>query len=403
MSRNAIEIDNVSKVFKLSSDRTHSMKERVLGLGRREHEMFRALNTLSVDIEEGQTVGILGHNGSGKSTLLKCIAGILAPSTGQVRLRGRLASLLELGAGFHPELSGRENVYINAAFLGIPQREIAAKFDEIVEFAELQQFIDEPVKHYSSGMYVRLGFAVAVNIDPDILLVDEVLAVGDEVFQLKCINRVKQFQREGRTIVVVTHATDTVREICDRALVLHHGELVADGSPSTSIRIFREHLHGRVDDADPAGDARDDSQAASQSLPTAHITAVAVRHQGLAVGRKAVMSGEPVTITVNYEAVTPIDGAVMEFELLDQAGRLVFRTDTDRLGHPLGQLSGNGSVELVAPSVPLLDGDYPLSIRINDRAGVVQAMREGQHVLSVASAGKGAGLVDIQFDVTQSD
>ena len=167
-------------------------------------------------IEQGETVGILGHNGSGKSTLLKCIAGILKPTTGEVRLRGRLASLLELGAGFHPDLTGRENVYINASFLGIPRKEIAKHFDDIVAFAELEHFIDKQVKYYSSGMYVRLGFAVAINVDPDILLVDEVLAVGDEVFQKKCLDRVEQFQQEGKTILFVTHGADLARKICDR-------------------------------------------------------------------------------------------------------------------------------------------------------------------------------------------
>jgi ABC-2 type transport system ATP-binding protein len=242
----AIVVDDVSKVFRIHNDPVRSVKERVVGIGRRQHSDFTALHRLTFDITEGQTVGILGHNGSGKSTLLKCIAGILRPSTGTVAVRGRLASLLELGAGFHPELTGRENVYINAAFLGIPRREIHARLDDIVEFAELGQFIDEPVKHYSSGMYVRLGFAVAVNLDPDILLVDEVLAVGDESFARKCINRVKQLQSEGRTIVVVTHAADTVRQVCNRAIVLDHGKLVADGTPNEAISVFRERLHGAM-------------------------------------------------------------------------------------------------------------------------------------------------------------
>ena len=195
---------------------------------------------------QGQTVGILGHNGSGKSTLLKCVAGILTPTPGQVRVRGRLASLLELGAGFHPELSGRENVYINAAFYGMGRRQIDRVFDDIVAFSELAQFIDEPVKHYSSGMYVRLGFAVAVNLDPDVLLVDEVLAVGDELFQAKCLSRIKQFQADGRTIVFVTHDAATVRQVCDRAIVINHAELVLDGAPGDAIRTFREHLHGNL-------------------------------------------------------------------------------------------------------------------------------------------------------------
>ena len=390
-ARNAIEIDNISKTFHLATDPTHSLKERMLRLGRKGTEDFRALRPLSVDITEGSTVGILGHNGSGKSTLLKCIAGILAPTTGEVRLRGRLASLLELGAGFHPELTGRENVYINASFLGISRKEIAKKFDDIVEFAELAQFIDEPVKHYSSGMYVRLGFAVAVNLDPDILLVDEVLAVGDEVFQLKCINRVKQFQREGRTIVFVTHAADTVREICDRALVLDHGELVADGAPGESIRIFREHLHGHLDDK-------------STFVPTtdslARISAVAIRHPGTAAGKAYMNSGDPLTITISYETSAPVNDALMEIELLDTKGRLVFKTDTDRIGNPLGRLNGVGTIEFTAPSVPLLDGDYPLSVRLSDREhGHMLDIREGQHRLAVVSHDKASGLVSLQMSV----
>lgn len=393
MSRSAIEIDNVSKVFRLARNPVHSFKERMLTLGRNEHEEFRALNPLSIEILEGQTVGILGHNGSGKSTLLKCIAGILSPTTGEVRLRGRLASLLELGAGFHPELTGRENVFINAAFLGISRHEIGRRFDDIVEFAELHQFIDEPVKHYSSGMYVRLGFAVAVNLDPDILLVDEVLAVGDEVFQMKCINRVKQFQREGRTIVFVTHATDTVREICDRALVLHHGDLVADGPPPTSIRAFREHLHGKV--------ASDPTPAAGLTQPTTRITAVAIRFDG-SDRSTALPSGDPVSISVEYSTDVPRAGAVLELEILDPSGRLVARTDTERMGCPLGVLSGDGRIDVRIARVPLLDGDYPLSVRLRDSSGAVLDLREGQHKMSVVSQGRGSGLVDLDISLVSS-
>src|SRR4051795_7899169 len=201
----AIEIRHVSKHFRLYHEHYSSLKEKMIHFGRIPFEDFVALHDIDIEIEQGETVGILGHNGSGKSTLLKCIAGILTPTSGQVRVRGRLASLLELGAGFHPELTGRENVYINAAFYGLGRKRIDRVFDEIVDFAELAQFIDEPVKHYSSGMYVRLGFAVAVNLDPEVLLVDEVLAVGDETFQVKCLSRIRQFQSEGRTIVFVTH------------------------------------------------------------------------------------------------------------------------------------------------------------------------------------------------------
>ena len=288
----AVSVEAVSKSFRIATDPVNSLKERVLRLHRPGHVEFEALHDISCEIDEGETVGILGHNGSGKSTLLKCIAGILTPTSGQVRVRGRLASLLELGAGFHPELSGRENVYINAAFYGMARRETDRRFDEIVAFAELQQFIDEPVKHYSSGMYVRLGFAVAVNLEPDVLLVDEVLAVGDELFQAKCLSRIRQFQTEGRTIVFVTHDAATVRQVCDRAIVLDHGRLVLDGTPGDAIRTFREHLHGTLADVPDVAHRIDGAGV---------IGHVEIHHAHLAT-RQHLLPGEPLDIVVDVVA-----------------------------------------------------------------------------------------------------
>src|SRR6478672_11166099 len=207
----AIEVRSISKQFKLYHEHYTSLKERVIHFGRIPSEPFMALHDIDFDVEAGSTVGILGHNGCGKSTLLKCIAGILRPTTGEIVTRGRVAALLELGAGFQAELTGRENIYLNGAILGMSRKELARRFDDIVGFAELDQFIDTQVRFYSSGMYIRLGFAIAVNVEPDILLVDEVLAVGDESFQRKCLDRVGEFQAEGRTIVVVSHAPDLVR------------------------------------------------------------------------------------------------------------------------------------------------------------------------------------------------
>src|ERR1039458_760471 len=206
------------------------------------HEEFWALKKVSLTAYEGETVGILGRNGSGKSTLLKCICGVLQPTSGEVVVRGKLAGLLELGAGFQQELTGRENIFLNGSLLGMSKKEVDRVFDAIVDFSELEAFIDGAVKFYSSGMYVRLGFAVAVNVDPDILVIDEVLAVGDERFQRKCIDRVKSFQREGRTILLVTHSPDQVRSICDRAVVLSHGDVVIEALPGEAVRIFREGL-----------------------------------------------------------------------------------------------------------------------------------------------------------------
>ncbi len=209
------------------------------------YEDFWALRDLQFDIKTGETFGIIGRNGSGKSTLLKCIAGILQPTSGQIVVRGHLAAMLELGAGFQPELSGRDNIYLNASLLGLSRRDIARRFDEIVAFAELEDFIDNQVRFYSSGMYVRLGFAVAVNVEPDVLLIDEVLAVGDERFQEKCLDRIHQFQAEGRTIVVVSHSVAMVRQVCDRVAVLENGKVVSVAQPGEAIRAFRNCSFGR--------------------------------------------------------------------------------------------------------------------------------------------------------------
>src|SRR5665213_2718944 len=205
---------------------------------------FWALRDINVEINQGETFGILGRNGCGKSTLLKCIAGILKPTSGEIRVRGSLAAMLELGAGFQPELSGRDNIFLNGSLLGLPRSEIEKRFDEIVAFAELEQFIDNQVKYYSSGMYVRLGFAVAVNVEPDVLLVDEVLAVGDERFQQKCLDKVNEFQADGRTIIVVSHSPDMLRQICNEIIVMDHGNVLAVEEPGEGIRVYLADLLG---------------------------------------------------------------------------------------------------------------------------------------------------------------
>ena len=229
----AIRFENVSKTFRLSG--TKSIKEMLLGISghRKKAVMLQAVQDLTFDVAAGESVALLGHNGSGKSTTLKMLAGTVAPSVGRIWARGRLAPLLELGSGFHPDLSGRENVFLNAAILGIKRAEVERRLDEIVEFAEVEDFLDTPVKFYSSGMSVRLGFAIAVNVDPDVLLVDEVLAVGDESFQSKCLERMQRFKSDGRTVVLVTHSLEQAQSFCDRALVLDHGRLTYDG-PSTA-------------------------------------------------------------------------------------------------------------------------------------------------------------------------
>jgi ABC-2 type transport system ATP-binding protein len=234
----AIRFDAVSKTFRISQ--TKNFKELLLGVRgqRAKSVVVHAVRDLTLEIQQGESVALLGHNGSGKSTTLKMLAGTVAPSAGRVWARGRIAPLLELGAGFHPDLTGRENVFLNSAILGITRQEVHRRLDEIVAFAEIEQFLDTPVKFYSSGMAVRLGFAIAVNVEPEVLLVDEVLAVGDEDFQAKCVARMQQLKSEGRTTVLVTHSLEQAESFCKRAVVLDHGSTTYDGCMAGAVDAY---------------------------------------------------------------------------------------------------------------------------------------------------------------------
>jgi ABC-2 type transport system ATP-binding protein len=225
----AVRFEGVAKDFRIAQ--TRQFKELILGVSghRRKSLLVRAVQDLSLEIQQGESVALLGHNGSGKSTSLKMLAGTVAPTRGRIWARGRVAPLLELGAGFHPDLTGRENIYLNAAILGIPKSETRRRLEEIVAFAEVEDFLDTPVKFFSSGMSMRLGFAVAVNVEPEILLVDEVLAVGDASFQAKCLTQMRTLQQQGRTTILVTHSLQQAEEFCSRAIVLSHGERIFDG------------------------------------------------------------------------------------------------------------------------------------------------------------------------------
>ena len=239
---NAIEFHQVSKRFQLQEGRTLREFIPAFVQGRGFSHPFFALQDVSFSVARGETLGLIGRNGSGKSTALKLMAGVMVATKGAVRVNGRVSPLIELGAGFHPDLSGRENVFMNASILGMSGKEIRSKFDEIVSFAELSDFIDTPVKRYSSGMYMRLGFSVAVHSTPDILLVDEVLAVGDAAFQDKCMAKMREFQAQGVTIVMVTHALEMVKEFCHRAILLEGGHLVAEGPPAEVVQHYTETI-----------------------------------------------------------------------------------------------------------------------------------------------------------------
>ena len=417
----AIEINQVSKRFRVNHQRHSDLKGRVLNLGRKPpREDFWALQELSFEVADGETVGLLGHNGSGKSTLLKCVAGIMQPSTGFIKTVGRTASLLELGAGFHPELTGRENVFMNGQILGLKNKDIERRFDEIVEFAELEQFIDQQVKHYSSGMYVRLGFAVATNVDPDVLLIDEVLAVGDEAFQRKCLERIRRFQREGRTMMFVSHSPELVRQICDRAVVLDHGEMIGIGPPGESIRTFREslmrgtrarqlHTGDAVDDqADqrPAFEepAVDPDAAAPPAIDLAsfevRITRVRMDYP-LADERDFLVPGDPLRIKVGYHAVRRIDDVVFSLNIINGDGLLIYGVNTDHLLGGLEYVEGDGTLEFGFDHIPLLDGIYTVSIGIHSHdVATIYDHHSAGHTFQVTNPGVAAGMVALDATVT---
>ena len=388
----AIAVHGVSKSFRLYHEKFPSLKERVINFGQRSHEQFWALRDIDLEIAHGETVGLLGHNGSGKSTLLKCIAGILRPDAGEIHTAGRVAALLELGAGFHPDLTGRENVYMNGSILGMRRAEIEKRFDDIVGFAELEQFIDNQVKHYSSGMYVRLGFAIAINVDPDILLVDEVLAVGDEAFQRKCIDRVRTFQREGRTIVVVTHSSDLVRQLCDRAAALAHGEKIAEGLPGPVIREFRASLMG--------GNALGERPADPSASPLwgrVRVTGAEVHYPD--PDREHLFPGEPLRLLIAYDAQEPVDDVICAIAIYHPDGHLLYSTNTEVEGVELGAVDGQGQVTFAFDYVALLDGDYTVSAGMHTLGGLMYDQREEVCRFQVLNPGRQVGMLHFPLTV----
>jgi ABC-type polysaccharide/polyol phosphate transport system ATPase subunit len=388
MGEPAITVEHVTKSFKIFREKSQSAKERLIRVGRNPHEVFHALDDVTLEVAEGETFALLGHNGSGKSTLLKCVAGTLRPSSGRIVARGRLAALLELGAGFHPDLTGRENIYLNGSILGFSRVQIDRIFDDIVEFAELQEFIDNQVKHYSSGMYARLGFAVAINVEPEILLVDEVLAVGDEAFQRKCIDRVKQLQADGRTILLVSHAADLVRQLADRAAVLEHGTLLTVADPGEAIRVLRESLARRglaaaeieaVAPPEP-GPVLAAVEGTEWSGPPPEgevpvvasdkaVTITGVRCEYPTADARFLEPNEPLRIRVDYVAPERLPDVAFTLEIRDAGQNIVYATDTETLEQPIVTVNGVGAVCFDLPRVPLLDGQFSVSVIVTNRSG----------------------------------
>ncbi|NJO04894.1 MAG: ABC transporter ATP-binding protein [Chloroflexaceae bacterium] len=371
-----IEFNNVSKRFTLRRTQQTSLRDRITNLAQsRPHgEEFWALRDVSFTVEKGESIGLIGHNGAGKSTALKLMTRILEPTSGTVQIGGRVAALLELGSGFHPDLSGRENVFLYGSLMGLGRRDMQQRLDAIVEFADIGNFFDTEVKHYSSGMYTRLAFAVATEVDPEILITDEVLAVGDESFQRRCMERIYRFRRMGKTIVFVSHALEVVRTLCEQAVWLDHG-VAREVGPSSEVidayladvnRRERERLDQMRGEADNAATTVSDADAAwrygSRDL---EITDVELLNEA-GLPRNIFHTLETVVVRMHYLAHTPVQWPVFGIALYHGNGLWLTGPNSAFDGIDIPEVSGRGYVDYIIPVLPLLTGRYALTVAVFD-------------------------------------
>ncbi|MCZ6726489.1 MAG: ABC transporter ATP-binding protein [Acidobacteria bacterium] len=400
-----IRVDGVSKLYRRMAPGYHlrtlksALLDGSLTAGLRPEETIPALRDVSFTVERGEAFGVIGSNGSGKSTLLKILSGILRPSSGTVEVAGRVAALIELGAGFHPEISGRENIYINGVVLGLSRREIDRRFDEIVEFSGLANFIEEPVKNYSSGMYVRLGFSVAIHTDPDLLLVDEVLAVGDEAFSHRCLRRIEEFLARGRTVLLVSHSLGLIEEFCTRALWLDGGEKRLLGSPRRVADSYRQAVaeeegreHRRAKEAreselgqkeavrpaegeapaapTPQDEEPPEEEGAILRWGSRQAEIVGARSLGAdGVERYHFVSGERVTFEIDVEAHEALSNVVFGVGIFTPRGVECWGTNTHIEGFVSARLEGRATARVTCPNLRLAPGEYLLDAAVHARDG----------------------------------
>jgi len=382
----AIEAENLGKCYPMRGLGPPTLFGSLRDLVRRRKPgTFWAIRNASFQIPKGCTVGVIGPNGAGKSSTLGLAAGTITPTEGRIRAHGRISSLLELGAGFHPDLTGRENVFLNAALLGIAREDIRKRFDAIVDFSGLKDFIDQPVKNYSSGMYVRLGFAVATEVDPDILLIDEVLAVGDIAFQLKCLDRIRQFQKRGKTLMFVSHALQTVEEFCDEAFLIHKGQLVDRGDPGTVIlNMIRNH-------------SGEGGGIYAQEFGTRAVEFLAVDLQD-AEGRPAASfaSGGVLEIRIRYRASQRIERPVFGYSIKTANGMYLYGTNTQLEGHAIEAIEGEGIFAFRFDPLLLREGNYFLSLSVHSWDHAEQFhRREDWYPFGVRNADDAPGMVTL--------
>jgi ABC-2 type transport system ATP-binding protein len=364
MSTPAIRVEALWKNFRLYHERNRYIKAAMLRGRRARYEEFWALQDVNLTVAKGATVGVIGSNGSGKTTLLKCLTGIYTPERGSVSIDGNLAALLELGAGFHPELSGTENIYLNGSIMGMSRKEIDDKFDSIVNFAGLEQFIDTPVKNFSSGMTVRLGFSIATHVEPEVLLIDEILSVGDQAFQRKSTEKIEQFRRDGRTILVVSHSLGLVQQLCDTVVWLEKGHVKMIGPATEVIAEYTGNTYGNF--------AREDASSKTRwGTGDAQVTQVAML-DGNDQPFDTLASGGEIRIRLEMTSHMRIESPVLRIQLETMSGELVWSTSTQRGTATLRVLDGPATAVLTIPSLPLADGTYYVTVSITDATGAME-------------------------------
>lgn len=351
-----ISLKSVSKKYLIQRGKEPTFKGAIMDWLKTKKPFiaFPALEDISFEVEKGETFGIIGENGSGKSTLLGIIAGISKPTSGEVKVQGSVATLIELGAGFHGDLSGRENIYLNGSILGFSRKEMDKKFKAIVEFSELEKFINMPVKYYSSGMYVRLGFAIAVTVEPDILLIDEVLAVGDEHFQKKCLRRIEDFQRNGRTILFVSHALGLVEELCDRVILLEKGHIKGEGRPKSVLKVYRKMVEKRDELLKPR----------EWGTKDAVITGVRFLNKE-GKEKKEFLTGESLVMEISYNASEQIQSPIFGISIHGQDGKNFFGTNTRLGNYPIDYIEGEGKVKFTIERLSLFKGAFFINFSLH--------------------------------------
>ncbi len=407
----AVAIRDVSKRFRLHRGRqVFTVKDLFVRGGRGglfSGEELWALRDVSLELLRGRMVGIIGSNGSGKSTLLKLVGGILKPTSGSIQVAGRVSALIELGAGFHPEFTGRENVYVNGILLGLSRAEIRERFDEIVAFAGLDAFIDNPVKTYSSGMYMRLGFAIAVTVDPDILLIDEVLAVGDEAFQHRCVGKIQEFKARGKTIVLVTHDLGSVERLCDEAVWLHEGRLMAQGGTRQIIDRYLNNVASEEARALGAEHREAEAQAAAgtaQRWGSREVEITRVRLFDAARAERYLYdAGEACTVRLAWRAPRPIEDPIFGIGVFRKDGVCCYGTNTAIDGLHLGKLSGEGDLAVEIQRLDLIEGEYLLDVAVHARDGHPYDYHSRLYAFAVRSRIKDTGVARLAHAWTLPD